>query len=160
MGDFALWMLAWLVVAAGVAGLFLPFVPGPPLVWVGLVLAAWVDSFARVGWGTLVLLGGLAAAAVAVDYLAASVGASWLRASRLAGLGAFLGTVVGLFFGLPGLLAGPFVGAAAGEWWVMRDLRRAGTVGLGTWLGLALAALARVALVALMIAGFVLAYLA
>jgi len=159
MGDFALWMVAWLVVAAGVAGLFLPFVPGPPLVWVGLVLAAWVDGFARVGWGSLVLLGLAALAAVAVDYLAASVGASWLRASRRAGLGAFLGTVVGLFFGLPGLLVGPFVGAAAGEYWAARDLRRAGTVGLGTWLGLAVAGVVRVGLVVAMIAGFVAAYL-
>ena len=159
MGELALWMLAWLVVAAGVAGLFLPFVPGPPLVWVGLVLAAWVDGFARVGWGSLALLGLAALAAVAVDYLAASVGASWLRASRRAGLGAFLGTVVGLFFGLPGLLVGPFVGAAAGEYWAVRDLRRAGTVGLGTWLGLAVAGLVRVGLVVVMIAGFVAAYL-
>ncbi|MEZ5330602.1 MAG: DUF456 domain-containing protein [Thermoanaerobaculia bacterium] len=115
MGDFALWMLGWLVVGAGVLGLFLPLLPGAPLVWVGLVIAAGVDGFERVGWGTLAGLGVLAGLAVGLDYLAASLGASWLKASRRAGLGAFLGTVVGLFFGLPGLLAGPFVGAAAGS---------------------------------------------
>lgn len=159
MGDFALWMLAWMVVAAGVLGLFLPLVPGPPLIWAGLAMAAAVDGFERVGWGTLAALGLVAGVAVAIDYLAASLGASWLRASRRAGLGAFLGTVVGLFFGLPGLAVGPFLGAAAGEYWAVRDLRRAGRVGAGTWLGLAAAALARVALVALMLAGFVAAYL-
>lgn len=159
MGDFALWMLGWLVVGAGVLGLFLPLLPGAPLVWVGLVMAAGVDGFERVGWGTLAGLGVLAGLAVGLDYLAASLGASWLKASRRAGLGAFLGTVVGLFFGLPGLLAGPFVGAAAGEYWAVRDLRRAGKVGLGTWVGLAVGAFVRVALVVGMIAGFVVAYL-
>jgi hypothetical protein len=159
MGDFALWMLAWLVVGVGVIGLFLPLLPGPPLVWVGLVLAAWVDGFERVGWGSLLLLALAALLASAVDWVAASAGASWLRASRRASFGAFLGTVVGLFFGLPGLLIGPFVGAAAGEYWAVRDLRRAGRIGLGTWLGLAVAGVARAGLVVLMVAGFVVAYL-
>ncbi len=67
--------------------------------------------------------------------------------------------MVGLFFGLPGLLLGPFLGAVVGEYTAHRQLGRAGRAGAGTWLGLALGAAAKVALVFAMLAIFVVAYL-
>ena len=46
--------------------------------------------------------------------------------AALALVGAGAGTVVGLFFGFVGVLVGPFVGAALGEYLARRDLRQAG----------------------------------
>jgi uncharacterized protein YqgC (DUF456 family) len=85
-------------------------------------------------------------------------GALHLFSSRRAVWGAAIGTLVGLFFGLPGILLGPFLGAVAGEYTAHRQLARAGKAGAGTWLGLALGAAAKVALVFGMLALFTIAY--
>lgn len=156
--ELALWTFAFLAVAAGVAGTVLPALPGPSLVWLGLLAAAWADGFERVGGWTLVVTGALALATFGVDYAATALGARRVGASRAALVGAVVGTLAGLPFGIPGLLVGPFAGAAAGEIWQVRDWRRAGKVGLGAALGFALGVAAKLAVVAAMLALFALAY--
>jgi len=153
------WLLAGILVLVGMAGTVLPALPGAPLVFLGLLLAAWIDGFQRVGWLALTLLGVLTLLSLGVDLLATSLGAQRAGASRQAILGAALGTVVGLFFGLPGILAGPFRGAVAGEYLARRDVAQAGRAGLGTWLGLVLGAAAKLALAFTMLALFLTAYL-
>jgi len=76
-------------------------------------------------------------------------------ASKLAIVGAAIGTVVGVFTGLWGLLFMPLIGAAIGEFVAQRDLRRAGKVGLATWIGLLLGTAAKVAIVFAMVGIFV-----
>lgn len=159
-GDRApLWLLAGLLVAAGIAGTVLPLLPGAPLVFLGLLTAAWIDGFQRVGWVTLALLALLALFSFAIDLWAARHGARRVGASGLAVCGAVLGSVAGLFFSLPGVVLGPFVGAFAGEYLARRNLRQAGRAGLGTWLGLLLATAGRLALVFTMLGIFAAVYL-
>jgi hypothetical protein len=67
--------------------------------------------------------------------------------------------LIGLFFGIPGILFGPFFGAALAEYVIRRDLRQAGKAGFGTWVGLVFAAAAKIALIFTMIAIFLIAYL-
>ena len=95
----------------------------------------------------------------AVDALATVFGARRVGASRLALAGAFVGSILGLFLGLPGLVLGPFVGAFAGEWLARRDLAGAGRVGVGTWLGLVAAAAAKIAIVFAMVGLFAAAWI-
>jgi len=149
-----LWVLAVVLVAVGLAGIVLPALPGTILIFAGLLLAAWADGFARVGTGTLVLLGVIAAASYAVDFVAAALGAKHLGASPRAMTGAALGTLLGLFFGLPGLILGPFVGAVLGELSVHRDLGRAGRAGVAAWIGFAIGTAVKVALAFSMVAIF------
>ena len=153
-----LWLLGVALVVAGVVGCVVSPLPGPPLILLGLVLVAWAEHFEKVGWPMLVVIGLLAAAAIAIDVLAALLGARQFRASKLALAGAALGGIVGLFFGLPGILLGPFVGAVAGEWIARRDLKQAGKVGMGTWLGMVAGAAAKLALAAAMLGLFAFAY--
>ena len=145
-------------VVVGVAGTALPVLPGVPLVLVGLVLVAWADQFVHVGPWTFALLGVLTLAGIAVDFLATLLGARRVGASRPALIGAAAGSVLGLFFGLPGLLLGPFLGALLGELVVHGDLLRSGKVGLGTWLGLLVGSVLKLLIVLLMIAIFVIAH--
>jgi hypothetical protein len=133
--------IAAVLVAIGLAGIVLPAVPGLPLVFGGMLLAAWADGFARIGVATLVLLGLLTLLSMAVDFWAAAMGARRVGASRLALVGALLGTFAGLLLGPVGLFLGPFVGALAGELLHGRRLDRAGLgqatrVGVGTWIGM------------------------
>ena len=67
--------------------------------------------------------------------MAGLLGAKFTGASRQALWGSLAGGVVGLFFALPGMVLGPLVGAAAGEFAARRSLWAAGKVGLGTLLG-------------------------
>lgn len=159
MPDPALWLLALLLVLAGLAGAVLPALPGAPLVFGGLLLAAWIDGFAKVGWFPLVVIGLLAALTFVVDLGATALGAKRVGASPLALAGAAVGTVAGIFFGFVGVLVGPFAGAALGEYAARRDLRQAGKVGLGTWLGIVLGSAAKIALLLAMIGVFAVAWL-
>ncbi|CAN5460530.1 DUF456 family protein [soil metagenome] len=129
------WILALILVVAGVVGTVMPGLPGPILVFAGVLVAAWGDGFARIGPLTLVALGLITAAAYAIDIAAAALGVKRAGASPRAAVGAALGAIAGLFFGLPGLIIGPFAGAVAGELTVRRDLRAAGRAGLAAWIG-------------------------
>jgi uncharacterized protein YqgC (DUF456 family) len=151
------WILALVLVVAGLAGLVLPGLPGPPLVVAGLVVAAWTEDFAYVGWGTIIVLMLLALLAYGVDFVASALGAKRFGASKRAIVGAALGVLVGLFFGLPGILIGPFAGAVLGELSARRDLRAAGRAGLGAWLGMVLGAAAKFAIAFSMLGIFALA---
>lgn len=139
-------LLALLLVLAGLVGLVLPALPGPLLLFAGLWMAAWAESFAHVGAVTLVLLGVMAALASLADFIAGAFGARRYGASARSVTGAALGAVVGIFFGLPGLLLGPFIGALLGELSARRGLLAAGRAGWGATLGLLIGTAAKVAL--------------
>ncbi|HQR10230.1 MAG TPA: DUF456 family protein [Casimicrobiaceae bacterium] len=153
--TFLLWALVVVLILVGMAGTVLPALPGAILVFGGIVLAAWIDDFTRIPPWLLAILAALTAAAWAVDYFAAMAGAKRAGASRLALLGALLGTIAGIVTGLWGLLFMPLAGAAIGEYIAQRDLRRAGKVGLATWLGLLLGTASKVAIVFAMVGVFV-----
>ncbi len=141
-----LWVLAAALVAAGLAGLVLPALPGAPLLFAGLLAGAWAEDFAYVGAKTLVVLGVMAALSYALDFAASALGARRFGASPRALAGAALGTIAGLFFGLPGILLGAFLGAMAGELTVRRDVAQATRVGVGAFIGLLLATAGKLAL--------------
>jgi uncharacterized protein YqgC (DUF456 family) len=153
------WILVFVLMAAGVVGTVLPILPGAMLIFAGAVLGAWIDDFARVSGWTLGVLGILAALSIACDFVVASLGAKRLGASPLAISGATLGTFVGVFTGLWGLLFMPLVGAVVGEFLAMRNLRRAGQVGVATGVGLFVGAVVKIALAFSMIGVFVAAWL-
>ena len=159
MGDNSwMWVLAALLVFAGLAGTVLPALPGVPLVFAGLLLAAWADGFVRVGPLMLTLLGVLTALSFAIDFAAAALGAKRVGATKYAIIGAALGTLTGIFFGLPGLLIGPFAGAVTGELLSHGRLPQAARAGMATWVGLLFGTLVKIALVCTMIGIFVAAW--
>jgi uncharacterized protein len=153
-----LWLLVVALVLVGLAGAVLPALPGVPLVFAGLWLAAWIDGYANVSGWTVGVLGVLTLLAVAVDFVATALGAKRVGASRQAIAGAALGTFVGVFFGLPGLLLGPFIGAVGGEMIARGRMGQAMDVGIATWMGLLFGTLAKLALSLAMVGLFVFAY--
>ncbi|WP_313400260.1 DUF456 domain-containing protein [Stenotrophomonas sp.] len=156
--SFIFYLVAALLVIVGIAGIILPALPGVPLVFVGLLVAAWGDGFERVGWLPLVVLGVLTVISVIVDVIATVVGAQKVGASKLALLGSAIGTVVGLFFMPIGLFVGPFAGALLGEYLHGRQLGQATKVGLGTWLGIILGVALKLGLAMTMLGVFAAAW--
>lgn len=152
------YLVAGALVVIGLLGVVLPALPGLPLVFAGMWLAAWAGGYAEVGVGTVIMLAVLTLLSLGVDIAAALMGAKRVGASRLALLGAAIGTVVGLFMGFVGILVGPFVGALVGEFLHGRKLDMAAKVGVGTWLGIVFAAVLKLALGFAMLGIFLLAW--
>ncbi|MGN6734903.1 MAG: DUF456 domain-containing protein [Candidatus Binatia bacterium] len=152
---FVLWIVACVLVLAGLAGLVLPAIPGAPLIFAGLLLGAWADHFVYVGAWTLVVLAVLTLLTIGVDFWATMFGAKKFGASRRAVIGAVIGSIAGLFLGVPGVLFGPFIGAVIGEISSRGSLAEATRAGFGATLGLILGAAIKLALALSMIGIFV-----
>lgn len=159
MSPTLLWLASVVLIVLGLLGTVLPALPGTALVLAGIVLGAWIDDFAHVGWPSLTLITLLAVLAWALEYVAGLLGAKRAGASRQALIGAALGTVAGIFMGLVGILFMPLLGAAAGEYLARRDQRHAVKVGLWTWLGLMAGLLAKVVIAFMMVGIFIAALL-
>jgi len=155
---FIYYLAGAVLVLVGFAGVLLPALPGLPLVFAGLLVAAWADGFERVGWLPLVVLGLLTALSFVIDFLATVYGAQRVGASGWALWGAALGTLAGLFFLPIGLFVGPFAGAWLGEYWHSRRVGHATRVGVGTWVGILLGTASKLALGLCMLCVFALAW--
>ena len=152
--TIVLWTLAVVMVIVGLIGVVMPALPGHMLILAGLIVGAWAEGFTRVGVWTLVIIGVIALASYGIDFAAVALGAKRLGASPRAMTGAALGTIAGFFFGLPGVIVGPFAGAVIGELTTHRDLAKAGKAGVAAWIGFAIGTAVKVALAFLMIAMF------
>lgn len=150
----ALWILALVLIAIGVAGTILPAIPGATLVFAGILAGAWAEDFTRVPAWIVVVAAVLATLTWVVDFAAGAAGARRVGASPWAIAGAALGTIAGVFTGLVGLLFLPLAGAAIGEYLAKRDVRVAGKAGIATWLGLLVGTALKVAIVFAMLGLF------
>ena len=156
IGQIILIIIGTLIVVIGLVALVLPLVPGPLLIFTGLVLAAWAENFEYAGAGTIVILAVLMILAHALDLVAGGLGAKRFGASPRAGVGAVIGAVAGIFFGFPGIIIGPFIGAVIGQLTVKSDIQAAGKAGIGAWIGLVFGTALKVALGFSMIGIFIL----
>lgn len=156
--QFLYYALAIVLILVGIAGVLLPALPGLPLVFAGMLLAAWAGDFQQIGWVTLVVLGVLTALSFVVDIVSTAIGAQRVGASRKALLGTVIGTFAGLFFMPIGLFVGPFLGALLGEYLHGRRLGQATRVGFGTWLGIVLGVALKLGLAVAMLGVFAIAW--
>ncbi len=154
-----LWVISVLLIVVGIAGVILPALPGVVFVFGGILLAAWIDDFTRISGWTIGVLAVLAIIAFVVDYVASTLAAKRAGASTLGLVGAAVGTVLGIFTGLIGLVFMPLVGAAVGEFIAQQDAIRAGRVGVATWIGLVIGTALKIAIVFTMVGVFIAALL-
>jgi uncharacterized protein YqgC (DUF456 family) len=159
LNQVLLYALAGAMILIGWLGTFLPVLPGLPVMFAGMWLAAWSNGYARVGGAMLLVLGALTVLSVLLDFWATAYGARRSGGGKRAAIGASLGLLVGLFFGLPGLLLGPFAGALIGELSIGRHWRDATITGASTWVGLVLSSALKFALATAMLVVFAIDWL-
>jgi len=135
--------LVAVLLLAGLAGSILPFLPGPPLIFIGALVLALATDFSPIGAGRLLVLALLAALAYVIDYAAGALGAKKFGGSLWAVAGALVGGLVGVFFGPLGLVIGPVFGAVTGELLKSGDPEHSLKAGLGALVGMAFGLLAR-----------------
>jgi uncharacterized protein YqgC (DUF456 family) len=143
-----------LLMAAGLVGAVVPFIPGTPLIFVGALIYAIATDFSPIGAGRLAILAVLALVGWAVEHVAGALGARRAGGSRAAVIGAILGTIVGLAFAPLGLLLGPIAGAIAGEILSGRDPAGSVRTGVATAVGVVAGVAAHVAIAITMVALF------
>lgn len=149
-------VISFLVMCAGLLGCFIPFLPGPPLVFIGTLIYAAFTRFTLLGGRILAVLALLAALGFALDYLATAIGAKKLGASKSGVLGCLLGLVVGTILLPPyGAIIGAFLGAFLGELVAKGRVKRALKAGVGSLLGILGGSLAKLAISVAMILIFV-----
>ncbi len=114
--------IGYILIFLGLVGAVVPLLPGPFFIWLGVFVWAWGDSFARIGWPTLLFLGVLTLIAWAVDIgfsliSSRKAGAGWLSigVSILTGIG---GGILLSFIPLVGSILGAIVGAIGGLWYM------------------------------------------
>jgi uncharacterized protein YqgC (DUF456 family) len=155
--------LAILLILLGLVGSVVPVIPGPPLIWLGMLAWAVGERFQNIDWITLTVLGIIALIATFSEY--------WLQplAQQRAGFGwknllaAFVGGIIGgiLLSGIPvlGTLFGAAIGAVVGTSALTllqtRNLRQALRAGKTYLVGCALSAFIEILGSLLMLAIFV-----
>jgi uncharacterized protein YqgC (DUF456 family) len=152
------YIVSGILILIGLLGTVLPVLPGIPVAFAGMLLAAWAGGFREISVFTAVLLGLLTLASIGIDFLASALGAHRAGASKMAIVGASLGSLLGLlFFSLPGLIIGPFIGVMAVETAKGKSVREAGKIGFATWIGMAVGVALKVGLAFAMLGIFLFA---
>ncbi len=135
MIDIIAVVVAFIFFLAGLFGTLFPGMPGPPLVWLGMLVYGFIAGFENLGAFFLVVQALLTIMVMGVDYLFSALGSKVFGGSRAALWGAALGLLIGLFFFPYGLLLGPFLGAAVAELLVRSKSDQAFRSGIGATLG-------------------------
>lgn len=161
-------IVAIILVVIGIAGTILPMLPGVPLVFAGLFLAAWHGAFDKVSILTMVIIAVIAMLAWVIDFSASIITAKKVGASKYALWGAGIGAIVGIAGGIVGLIIGPAIGAIIGELISHKSATKqtiskeatakATTVGIAAGLGFVLALALKIILALSMLAVFAYAY--
>ena len=110
-------IIAGLILAlAGIVGCIVPFIPGPPLSFLSLLLLSWAYQWEPFSGLFLITMALLTVLLTLLDYLIPAGGAKKYGASKAGIWGSFLGMPLGLVFFPPwGILIGGIVGAFLGE---------------------------------------------
>ena len=113
--DIVFIIFAGLAILAGLAGSVLPFLPGPPLAWAGLLLLHF-SSYEEFSTSFLIWTAVVTAVITALDYFLPIWTARRSGGTRYGQRGALIGMIIGLFVGGPiGIIVGPLIGAFIGE---------------------------------------------
>jgi len=133
--DLALIIIAWCCLLVGLLGCVVPILPGVVLAYAGLV-AAKFSALADISWQAVLLWGAATALVCVLDYVVPAWGTKKYGGSKRGVIGSTLGLLVGMFFGLPGIVLGPFVGAVLFELSGGANSSDALRTGFGSFVGL------------------------
>lgn len=142
-------IIAFVCLVVGIIGSVAPALPGPPISWVGLLLAGltpWVSTSTPL----LIVTAAVAVVICVFDYVMPSISTKRFGGSKHGIWGCNIGLLVSIF-GLPfgptglfGLIFWPFAGAFIGEYIKKQDLKPALRAAWGAFIGFLSGALMKV----------------
>ena len=149
--DSVLLIAGILLMIAGVAGCILPFLPGPPLSFLALLIQQ-LQSTPAYSSSFLWIWAGITLIVTALDYVIPVYGTRKYGGTKYGIWGCVIGLFFGLWFGPFGIIAGPFVGAFVGELIANSNTDQALRAAMGSFIGFAVGILIK------LIACFVMVY--
>jgi len=149
------WIILGIVlILVGLLGSVLPFLPGPPLCFIALMLQQLRDEppfSSRFLW----IWAAITLVVVVLDYIVPAYGTKKYGGSSYGVWGCILGLIVGVFFGPIGIILGPFAGAFAGEMLLHSRTDKALRAAWGSFVGFLVGTLLKLVVCAVMAYYFV-----
>ncbi|MGI8891824.1 MAG: DUF456 domain-containing protein [Bacteroidia bacterium] len=133
--DLLLIIIGVVLLLTGIAGCFIPGIPGAPLSYVGLLMLHITERYHLSS--QLLIIYFIAVIIVAIlDYALPILGSKWFGATRKGFIGSIIGLVAGIFLFPPfGIIIGPFAGAVIAEIINGMETKKAVKAGFGTFVG-------------------------
>lgn len=138
--DVFLIVMAFICLLLGIIGSVVPGLPGPPISWVGLLLAGftpWVETTPLL----LIVTGVIAVVITLFDYIVPSLTTRHMGGSKYGVWGCNIGLIISIFglpfgpTGLLGVILWPFIGALIGEYVHQHDIQPSVKAAFGAFLG-------------------------
>lgn len=152
---WSVWTLTCVLMLTGLAGTVLPLLPGPVIIFIAGVLHTFLRPESAMSWWGIALMALLLALSFVVDFASGALGTKHFGGSKWGIWGVVIGGIVGLFFGLPGLIVGPIAGGYIAERYVAKkEFHPAVKATWGTVVGTTLGMVVRIGLSVAMVAVF------
>jgi uncharacterized protein len=150
---FIFWtILAFVLMLVGLLGIVLPFLPGVPLAWLGLLAFAWGTGFEHISLKITLIFLGISALSMILDFFIPLLAGKKYQASKKGMLGAGIGMILGIFTANPfGFLIFALLGAFLGELLGGKEARAAYKSTWGFFLGFVLGGIVKIVVVLAMI---------
>lgn len=133
--DTLLLILAIILLLTGIAGCFLPVLPGPPVSFAALLLVNFT-TYAYFSTRFIIIMAILATVVTILDFIVPVWTTKRFGGSKYGTWGAGIGLFLGIFFFPPfGMIIGPLIGAIIGELINGSSNRNAIKAGLGSFAG-------------------------
>ncbi len=149
--DIFWFVAAVILMIVGIIGCLLPFLPGPPLSYVALLVMQ-LRSEPPFSTKFLLIFAGVTILVTVLDYVIPLAGTKKLGGTRWGMWGCTIGLVIGIFVPPWGLILGPFVGAFIGEILANSSAENAFRAAMGSFIGFLFGTLIK------LVACFVMAY--
>ncbi len=132
--EYLVIAIGFLLLASGIIGSIVPFIPGPPLAYLALIVLQFREEPAfstnfLVVWALITLVVTL------LDFLVPMYGTKKMGGSNYGLWGCSFGLLLGFWWPPFGFIVGPFLGAFAGELLANKKSEHALLAALGSFIG-------------------------
>lgn len=155
--DVFLLVLGSLLMLLGLAGCVLPFLPGPPLCYVALLIQQ-LQTEAPYTTRFLVIWAVVTVVVTLLDYVIPIYGTKKYGGTKYGMWGCVIGLIAGLWLGPVGIIVGPFAGAFVGELVANASSEQALRAALGSFMGFVMGTLLKLVVCFVMLWYFVKAF--
>lgn len=149
-------VISFVLIILGILGIFMPVLPGPILILIGIVLYGFTTDFTVITFNWIVIFAILTFITILVDYLASFFTAKKFNVSTWGMIGMALGGFGGLIvLNVIGLLIGQVIGLIIGEVLSGKELIQAIKAGSAGVVGYIISLAVKILITGIMVGSFI-----